>query len=174
MRVYYAPFMFAPIIISCLQWTSEQQTLSGDLALADLSRLAGDEQCLDLSKRLVWRVSGALDAYSRPVLRLSISGEISLQCARCGDALKFPLQSDVELTLFFNEQKLEAACESDETLDAILLEGDEVDVRALIEDEILLSLPLSPVHDQCESRQDHLASSRPNPFAVLAALKTKH
>lgn len=173
MRVYYAPFMFAPILINSLQFSREAQSLSGDLQLSELPRLADDEQFLNPNERVSWHVSGRLDAWSRPVLHLSITGDLSLWCARCGEALKFPLQSEVELTLFFNEQKLEAACEDDETLDAILLEGEALDVSALIEDEILLSLPLSPVHAQCEARPENLASSRPNPFAVLASLKTK-
>jgi uncharacterized protein len=51
----------------------------------------------------------------------------------------------------------------------------ELDVAGLIEDEVLLSLPLSPRHAEgaCESRlaRGADADGRPRPFAGLAALK---
>ena len=45
---------------------------------------------------------------------------------------------------------------------------------ALIEDEVLLGLPLAPRHDDCRPDAIEKAKAdKPNPFAVLAALKRK-
>jgi uncharacterized protein len=48
-----------------------------------------------------------------------------------------------------------------------------LDLLALIEDEVILSLPLAPRHDegQCESVERRKSDEKPSPFAVLAKLK---
>jgi len=63
----------------------------------------------------------------------------------------------------------------------LLVLSSEFDLMALVEDELLMDLPLVPMHEACES--EHVPTSddsdgpavagKPNPFAVLAALKTK-
>jgi uncharacterized protein len=83
------------------------------------------------------------------------------------------LVADSVITLFTSEEKLEAAVEDDEELDAIMAEP-EFDVLALVEDEIIMGLPLSPLHDDCGSELlDRARADKPNPFAVLAALKSR-
>ncbi|MFD2448348.1 YceD family protein [Vogesella fluminis] len=75
------------------------------------------------------------------------------------------------ITLFSREDKLEAAVEADDELDAILAE-ETFDVIALIEDEIIMGLPLSLMHDDCDTEELKRAKAdKPNPFAVLAVLK---
>ncbi|MDP1159869.1 YceD family protein, partial [Klebsiella variicola] len=55
-----------------------------------------------------------------------------------------------------------------------------LDARELIEDELLLALPLVPRHANCPQplpgageQAEPEAEQRPNPFAALAALKRK-
>jgi uncharacterized protein len=58
---------------------------------------------------------------------------------------------------------------------------DNFDLLALIEDELLMGMPLVPMHPACLSEQAPtsqeeeviLADVKPNPFAVLASLKTR-
>ena len=88
--------------------------------------------------------------------------------------------------------------ESEEAADAAPMDDDEVDVIAgskhfslldLIEDEVLLALPVAPKHDVCPTVHESLVTGsdgeaqpeaepeeekRPSPFAALAGLKTKH
>ena len=48
----------------------------------------------------------------------------------------------------------------------------ELDVVRLVEDEIIMGLPLSPKHDDCGTDAlTRAKADKPNPFAVLAALK---
>ena len=52
------------------------------------------------------------------------------------------------------------------------------DLLALIEDELLLLMPLSPKHDACEHKhqpaiEELVEEKRDNPFDVLASLKGK-
>jgi uncharacterized protein len=67
-----------------------------------------------------------------------------------------------------------------ESRDAVTMTEDGLDVVALIEDELLLSLPMIPMHDDpacnrvlnaLKHGEDPAVESRPNPFAILAGLK---
>ena len=46
-------------------------------------------------------------------------------------------------------------------------------MEALVEDEILLSLPVAPRHEQCVVPGAAVAGERINPFAALAGFKGK-
>jgi uncharacterized protein len=70
---------------------------------------------------------------------------------------------------------LNAAEADDEDLEGLVFEH-EFSMIQLIEDEILLSLPYSPTHDECVNEAAPAAvdaPQKPNPFAVLAELKGK-
>jgi uncharacterized protein len=60
----------------------------------------------------------------------------------------------------------------DDSTDAIAAEG-ELNVQSLIEDEVLLALPIAPRHEQCESPLANASEHGSSPFSALAALK-KH
>ncbi len=61
---------------------------------------------------------------------------------------------------------------ADDSADAIEAEKD-LAVLSLIEEEVLLALPIAPRHEQCEPPSGSTAETGPLPFAALAALK-KH
>jgi uncharacterized protein len=61
-------------------------------------------------------------------------------------------------------------------------EHGEVNLRQLVEDELILALPLFPMHDegQCDSNKVQMSwgeiepePEKPNPFAILQELKKK-
>jgi len=49
----------------------------------------------------------------------------------------------------------------------------ELDVAELVEDEILLALPVAPRHEKCGLPGAAEAGDRVNPFTVLGGLKGK-
>jgi uncharacterized protein len=103
-------------------------------------------------------------------LHLSVSGELQLRCQRCLEAMRFPLQIDKRLRLVnagaeWPEEEVE-----DEGLDAVEASREMV-VGSLIEDEVLLALPISPRHDSCGTPQRKDLQQDASPFAVLRKLK---
>ena len=76
----------------------------------------------------------------------------------------------------------EAAAQAldDEVEDDVLVISRDFDALALVEDELILSLPLVPLHELCPETLPmsvadpafEAAAERPNPFGVLASLKT--
>ena len=94
------------------------------------------------------------------------------------DAVDVPLEVDREFRFVADEATAEAL--DDESEEDLLALSREFDLHELIEDELLMALPVVPKHDECPTSVP-LASSdddfeeanaeKPNPFAALAALR---
>ena len=161
--------MSKPLIIDSAEFAREQQDLRGEVGLRDLPRVL---DCVRNPDGVVhFRLVGGMDRLARPVLRLSVSGSVELLCQRCLKSLDWVIDGESLLTLFDSEAVIDAAAEQDEELEGILARRDQ-SVVDLIDDKILLALPLAPKHDVCASEQGAgLAAGKPNPFAVLQQLK---
>jgi uncharacterized protein len=87
----------------------------------------------------------------------------------------------IEQDFRFVADEATALAEDDASEEDLLVLEDSFDLMALVEDELLMSLPLVPMHPTCLSEQAPtskeeaaiLAEAKPNPFAVLASLKTR-
>jgi len=109
---------------------------------------------------------------NRPVIYGNILARVVLDCQRCLEPVSIDLQCEVSLGIVKDEAQAELLPDE---LDP-LIAGDEVNLIELIEDELLLALPIVPVHEQCEppatgEGHDTELPRRENPFAVLASLK---
>lgn len=127
----------------------------------------------DTAGEVAYTLTGFSDRLRRPALRLQLSVTVSVTCGRCLQPLPVALATDAVVTLFVSEEKMAEAVEEDDELDAIMAEP-VLDVLALVEDEVIMGLPLSAVHDNCGT--ESLSGTRmdkPNPFGVLAALKSR-
>ena len=161
--------MSKPLIIDSGEFAREGLSLSGEIALRDLQRVLGSVQ--SDTGVIRYALQGGVDKLQRRYLRLSVTGEVSLLCQRCMLPFVFAIDSDSLLTLFNSEADIDAASEQDETLEGILASREQ-SVVDLIEDEILLALPLAPKHDVCAAEgKTGGADGKPNPFAVLQQLK---
>ncbi len=127
---------------------------------------------------LTYRISGYFDKNNKASLRLEVKGEIHLSCQRCLDKLTHVVDLQAFLRLVEDEAELDQA-DDDDNIDAILATSD-LDVLDLIEEEIILSLPISSRHpnDECkihqpESIESNLVdqSQSAHPFAALAKFK---
>jgi uncharacterized protein len=127
-----------------------------------------------------WRVDGErlplAGAGVQPSLLVTASTDVSLECQRCLQPMQMPLRA--ERRIFFVDGEDAAAALDAESDDDVLALTPALDLPALIEDELLLALPLVPRHDVCPEPLlrgfvdgDSAAVSAEHPFAVLAALK---
>ena len=116
-----------------------------------------------------------------PQIWLHIQGRTvaRLECQRCLQPLNEALQVDRHLRFVAGED--EAARLDEESEDDVLALVARLDVFELLEDELMLALPLVPRHATCPQPLDAAAAvalpltdeARPNPFAALAALRAK-
>ena len=111
------------------------------------------------------------------VIRSEIDVEVKMVCQRCLELVTLPIHSECEYAVV----KEGASSESmPKGYDVLEVGEDPLDLLALVEDELLLALPIVPAHDpdacqppagldEPESSEDEV--TRSNPFSVLAQLK---
>ena len=157
-------------VIDSLEFARTGQTLRGSLSLPGLTRLK--DNLADAVGTVEFEVTGGQDARSRPILTVSIRGMLHLQCQRCLEALDHPLQ--VLNTLMLVAAGAGAAGELDDEDVEWIEASRELEVASLVEDEILLSLPYAPRHEEgaCGPVGAVIADGATgSPFAALATLK---
>lgn len=150
------------------------------------SRLAAE--AADAESRLVrwsaqaeWRRAVAApgkDAAQAPVLwlHLSASTELPVVCQRCLTPVVEPLE--VARWFRFVADEASADAEDEDSEEDVLVFQPAFNLVELIEDELIMALPLVPMHEVCPTAlptsvgpliED--APARPNPFAVLQQIK---
>ena len=129
-------------VIDSLEFARTGQTLRGNLPLPELSRLK--DSLADTLGTVEFEVTGGEDARGRPILTVVISGALRLQCQRCLGALDHPLRLLNTLLLVMGAKAADGL--DDEEVEWIEASR-QLDLAALVEDEILLSLPYAPRHE---------------------------
>jgi uncharacterized protein len=154
--------------------------LQGRWPLAGLPRLAVDHpvDAPALTGDVVWSArayerqgtGGAPEVW----LQMSAQTEVLRSCQRCLQPL--PLALVVDRRLRFVPGEDAAAALDAESDDDVLAVEPQLDLQQLVEDELLLALPLVPRHEVCPEPLPHslgaeTAEPAAHPFAALAALK---
>jgi uncharacterized protein len=171
-----------PLAVPVAALCRDGETLLGAWPLADLPRLteslfvppAADE-------RVGWqaRFSQVQPVGSPPQLWLELEAHahVTLQCQRCLQALQEPLALERRFRFVASEAEAERLDAESDDNDHLVLEP-RLNLRALVEDELILELPLVPRHEgDCPEPLPQAAvpadepEARPNPFAALAALR---
>lgn len=149
---------------------TQEQHFRGDLPVAALPRL-----CQALAEDAqVLAVDLLADARSGwPRLHGMIEGTLQLQCQRCDRVFTWPLRAQLDLRLVRSEA--DESSDSGDSADPYWARDDRLPLRELVEDEVLLALPMLPRCETCENAV--LAASpapgaepvaqRVNPFAAL-------
>lgn len=170
-KIYHARLMFARPFIDSLDFARNGRKISGEVPVAEMPRL------LDALENpqgiLSYTVHGGMDSRGNPLLRVGIAGQCQLRCQRCLNAMDYPVRLDVCLMLR-DQAGLDALGDDEEECDSILAEA-QLDVLDVLEEEILLSLPIAPRHDDpgvCQAADGKdMHSEAKHPFAALAKLK---
>ncbi|HEX5806035.1 MAG TPA: DUF177 domain-containing protein [Macromonas sp.] len=110
-------------------------------------------------------------------LHLVVQGSVPQICQRCLTAYPEPL--DVDRWFRFVTDETTALAEDDDSEEDVLVLEPRFNLHELIEDELLMALPLVPMHEECPQPLRMSAGEadlvveeeRPHPFAALAALK---
>lgn len=150
----------------------KREMLAGDAAMADLPRLA--QSVLDPKTRVRYVIQGRIDAEGHPGAVMMLSGRLPLRCERCNQPVQFGLERQVPFRFVQNEQELNALPIEDDEVEEVV-GSQAMDLLAWVEDEVILSLPLVPRHEDCAvplaDAPEPVNTVRPSPFAALARLK---
>lgn len=169
---------FNPDRLDVAAWARDGRPLQGELALARCQRLA-ESLSEPASGQAAWAatVTASSGPVSKPiVMDLQIEATVPLVCQRCLQPLQQPLR--VERRFLFAPDEAEAQRLDDETEDDVLVLERRFDLTGLLEDELILALPLVPRHEPCPQPLPLVAEAEldeapvaEHPFAALAALK---
>ncbi len=168
-----------PIFIDNVAFAKKNEHLAGKLTLADCPRLS--ELLKDTTKNvqstnsnvdsISYTLQGKTDAVGQHYLHLTLAAKLTTTCQRC--LSEMPLK----LTLSFNYLIGEI---SDIDVEASDIDGSDdidlqqasqnMDIIALIEDEIIMAMPIAPIHEIDCGAIISQSGEKPNPFAVLKGL----
>jgi uncharacterized protein len=153
--------------------------IDGTLPLSDMPRLAlvlADTAGEAEGRFAFDRVQGRPDR-----VRGHVAAILHLQCQRCLEAMDWQVDQAFEVSLVAEEAELAGVPEGE---DAVWVEARGLSLHTLLEDELLLSLPIVALHPEgtaCaagarrEFGQSEVVQARregkDNPFAALESLK---
>jgi DUF177 domain-containing protein len=174
-KIYHARLMYARPFINSLDFAGNGRKIGGEVQVAELPRML--ELLENAQGILSYTVQGGVDIHGTCFLDLSVNGQCRLRCQRCLNGLDCPVRLDTRL-LLRDQASLDAlddkvARGEDEEFDSILADP-HLDVLNLLEEEILLSLPIAPKHEfgACLAAGEENRHEERNPFEVLAKLKS--
>lgn len=158
-------------------------TLSGQDLLSSYPRLMRETQGLGGINVLSWSARGIVqqDALGTDQFWLYVTVQVlvPLTCQRCLLPAEVPVV--IERSFRFVGTEDEAAAQDAEAEEDVLALSDEFSLSDLIEDEVLMELPLIPKHEVCpvpvklavaDAGFEIAQSERQQPFAVLGQLKS--
>jgi uncharacterized protein len=169
------------ILIDNLVFSKNNEHLSGVLNLADFPRLAELLQSEAgystasvseaSSSSIAYTLQGKTDPAGQHYLHLKLNASLKTTCQRCMGEM--PLN----LVLDFNYLIGDAAVND---IEASEIEGSDdldlqqasvaMDVKALIEDEIIMAMPIAPIHEKNCGTIITQSGEKANPFAALKGL----
>lgn len=159
------------------KWIDSGFFWSGDVLVSELPRLA---ECVagEQENRQPIMVTVRLSKNDDVAwLSYQVQGVIYAACQRCLEMMSINVSGEYRIAILKNESQVSAV----EGAEYVLI--DELDsnghrkilpLKNMLEDELMLALPLSLKHDDCEALiqfADEAEEKLDNPFAALASLK---
>ena len=165
--------MFARHFIDSLDFARNGRELYGEVAVADLPRL--QDMLADSAGKISYLIRGFQDKSGKPMLEVAINGLCQLRCQRCLNSLAYPVNLVSHLMLVRENRPDEVSTRVEEDDVDSIPADDHLDIAALLEEELLLSLPFAPKHPAgaCQLAAKGLDQPGNSAFAVLAGLKDK-
>jgi len=135
-------------------------TINSSIPLGKLQRLS--EYLHDNHGQAEVCLSFDRDESGLDVLSGSVNATVSMQCQRCLESVTLDIQSEFLMQIAESEPKAEEMAESAgaeaESLDIAICEDGQLDLLAVVEDELIMSLPIVASHDteNCSDRLNDL------------------
>ena len=168
--------------IEPLALATQGRLIEGKVALKELKRLL--PLLRSSSGEVEFSLNFETDEAGIPRIRGKVQTMLSLQCQRCMEDMEFPVSSKVRLGIVPSREAAEHLPDNYEPLVC----DDETTIVSVLEDELILALPIVAMHkvEDCpqgdafsiqkdeleEGEMNNGSTDRENPFAVLEQLKS--
>jgi uncharacterized protein len=166
--------------IDIFELSRARKTISGDLELGDFPELASLLEGESRDARIHYEATGTAGRDGKPGADLTLKGVMRTRCVLCGEPCDVEIDKTVPFLFTRTEAEADAMDIADDGEYEIVVGSKKFDVNFWVEEELMLSLPAFPQHDDCEPDRSKLTTresagekqaQRENPFAVLASLK---
>ncbi|MGJ8690754.1 MAG: YceD family protein [Gammaproteobacteria bacterium] len=160
---------------------AQQTLIEGVLPISRLERFSG--AILDTEGDVQVSLQFDLDESFRKVIRGSLQADVNVACQRCLEPMPITLKDQFELAVVYKEEQ---ALKLPKTLDPWFCEDIKLVLADMIEEQLILCMPIVSYHEQhCiaklefEAKQPNKVNGKQgekvseNPFAILQKLKDK-
>ena len=174
---------FDPQRLDVRRFAEEGGVLQQTTELRSLPRLAGETAGADPSPPVHWHAQGELHnpqhVHPQVWVHLQADTTLPLVCQRCLQPVHLPVA--VERSFRFVADEATATAQDDDAEEDLLALSRSFDLQELVEDELLMELPVAPRHEACpepvkmsaaDPEFEAAGAEKENPFAVLGRLKT--
>jgi len=174
--------VFSPERLDVAAFAQAGARLAGQDPLTRYVRLSAEAAGPSQETSVHWEAAGESrqDGAGRaePWLHLFAHTRVPLVCQRCLAPVQVPLE--VDRWFRFAPDEATAALLDEEAEEDVLAVSRDFDLHALVEDELLMALPITPLHDECpqalpasaiDPEFEQAQEGKPNPFAGLAKLR---
>lgn len=163
-----------PLVVDAWRMVTARRCFEGDLGLAGFSRLR--DSLVDTEGECRFGLEFGRDELDLPYVDVRVSARLPLQCQRSLARYLQTVEIRQRLGLITSEAQEAALPEGVEPL--LVPESGELRPAELIEDELILALPVVPIDpDSTEPDlgwdDEEPEEDKPHPFAALAGLKEK-
>lgn len=168
-----------PVTLDPVRAAQKRSTYDGVISLAGMSRLC--EKLLDTSGDVTVSIDCDIDEQKLVVIKGNAQCTVQVSCERCQQPLILDLSCQFAFTPIRGDNT--ALDHIPECYDVVVKdEHGEVNLRQMVEDELILTLPMYPVHNEdfCSAPGTSINfgkvvddEEKPNPFAILQELKKK-
>lgn len=169
-----------PDFVDPMRLVRQRADLEGSVPLTKMQRLGRLLSATDGEARVA--LEFGVNEAGAPAVHGAIRASLLLVCQRCLEPVRQDIEVDLNLALASSEAQAESVPDG---YDALIVGDSPFSLVELIEDELILALPIVVMHrlEDCPARErmrnESPAAQSPaepeaNPFAILRELKTKH
>jgi len=160
-----------PRQINALQFAQQGKELSGSLPLKSMMRLI--PSLLDDSGKVAFNLRFGIDEEGIRYIRGRLTTRLQLLCQRCLKPMEYDINDELVLGIILSHAQAQTLPKHYEPL---LVTGEPQELLPLIEDELIVRLPIVAMHENEECKLKTLqtkikADNGNNPFTKLSQLK---
>ena len=153
----------------------------GEIALSELKRL-GElvqfEEPDSADRKVTVSFEFVRNEFDIPMLVGHLQASLDLECQRCLKPIRTPMELDFRLMIDASDEMVRQS-----SLDTLYSDEGYIDITEVVEDELILAVPLVAMHEDTGCNEDWPlagsgvsleteAAAKENPFSVLQQLKT--
>ncbi len=155
-----------PILINNLETAKNQENYSGSIYVACCERLIDVIRKDCEGAHISYELTGVATRFHLPSLHLTIHASLPVICQRCLDAMQLDLSLTYDYVLCESEP---APFEGGDNVDWLEISR-EMNLNELVEDELIMAIPLAPTHSHDCKLLKQESGEKHNPFAALKNL----